>query len=283
MQKGLLLAESGSSKTEWRLCEDGKIVQAFRSPGFNPNIQTEDAMKAVFREVIQHVGYEKAHHVIFYGAGLGEISQRKVMFNILKDILPEVEINIEHDMLAAVRSTLKEEGIVCILGTGSNSAYYKGDEIIHNLGGHGYLFGDEGSGLDIGKRMLKAMLQDDLPRKVIRYFEEKEQHSLTEIKLSVMKSEKPNVKLATFAKYTADLVSIARVRNLVKASFLDFLDTTVCRYENYQTLPVDFVGSIGFYFKDILEEACERRMLTLGNVIKDPVENLIAYHFKKNQ
>lgn len=276
--KGLLLAESGSSKTEWRLCVEGKIVQSLRSPGFNPNIQSQDAMRTVFREVLQNIGYERIKKICFYGAGLGELSQRRVMANILKELIHDAEIQIEHDMLAAVRSTLKPEGIVCILGTGSNSALYKNDQIIENLGGHGYLFGDEGSGQDIGKRMLKAMLQSDLPNEARLYFEEKEDAEIDEIKISVMKAEKPNVKLATFAKLTAELLHVPGVEEIVFNSFVAFLDTTVCRYKNYKKTPADFVGSIGYYFRPILEKACAKRKVQMGGIQKDPVENLIQYH-----
>lgn len=276
--KGLLLAESGSSKTEWRLCVAGEIVQSLRSPGFNPNIQSHDAMRTVFREVIQNIGYEKIESICFYGAGLGELSQRRVMSNILKELIHDAEIQIEHDMLAAVRSTLKPEGIVCILGTGSNSALYKDDAIVENLGGHGYLFGDEGSGQDIGKRMIKAMLQGDLPDEARLYFEQKEDIEIDEIKIAVMKAEKPNVKLATFARLTADLLHIKKVEKIVFDSFVAFLDTTVCRYKGYKNIPADFVGSIAYYFRPILEKACEKRKVQLGGIQKDPVENLIRYH-----
>ncbi len=276
--KGLLLAESGSSKTEWRLCTNGAVSQSLRSPGFNPNIQSHEAMRTVFREVIQTIGYEKIENVCFYGAGLGELSQRRVMANILKELVNDAGVQIEHDMLAAVRSTLKPEGIVCILGTGSNSALYKDDAIVENLGGYGYLFGDEGSGQDIGKRMIKAILQADLPKEAKEYFEQKEDADIDEIKIAVMKAEKPNVKLATFARLTADLLHVKGVEKIILESFLAFLDTTVCRYKGYQAIPADFVGSIAYYFRPILEKACQKRKVQIGGIQKDPVENLIQYH-----
>lgn len=280
---GFLLAESGSSKTEWRLCQNGKIVQSLRSPGFNPNVQTAPAMLAVFQDVIQQVGYEKVTSVCFYGAGLAELSQRKLMNNLLKDLLPEADIQIEHDMLAAVRSTLRERGIVCILGTGSNSARYEGDTIIQNLGGHGYLFGDEGSGANIGKLMIKAMLQDELPKEAVAFFEEKEQSTIHEIKIAIMRAEKPNVKLATFSKMTGELLLAhphPRIFEILSQNFYDFLNTTVCRYGDYREVYTDFVGSVAFYFKDMLNEACNNRGVKMGNIYQNPIDNLIEYHLK---
>lgn len=276
------MAESGSSKTEWRLAVGAEIQQSFRSPGFNPNVQTVADMRAVFQDVIQQVGYDRVNRVCFYGAGLAELSQRRVMQDILKELLPEADISIEHDMLAAVRSTLRQEGIVCILGTGSNSAYYKDDKIVSNLGGHGYLFGDEGSGANIGKMMIKAMLQDELPEIVVRHFEEKEQASIHEIKIAVMRSEKPNVKLATFARLTGDMVHLPEVRALVVKNFMDFLSTTVCRYPDYQQVRTDFVGSIAYYFREMLQEACAVKEVKMGEFYQNPVENLIRFHIERN-
>jgi N-acetylglucosamine kinase-like BadF-type ATPase len=274
----LLLAESGSSKTEWRLCQGATMIESLRSPGFNPNIQSEAAMRAIFQDVIQNIGYERIEKLCFYGAGLGEMSQRIVMRNILRELLPEAIIQIEHDMLAAVRSTLRPEGIVCILGTGSNSAHYANETIIQNLGGHGYIFGDEGSGAYIGKRMLKALLQKELPENIQGQFEESEKSSITEMKIAVMQSEKPNVKLATFAKVTAEVQDSPPVREIILGCFLEFLDTTVCRYDGYENLYTDFVGSIAYYFLPILSEACSKRNVKIGNVQQAPIDNLIQYH-----
>ncbi len=280
MSQKLLLAESGSSKTEWRLCEGATVVKTLKSPGFNPNIQTESAMRLVFEEVIQHIG-RNIDKICFYGAGLAEVSQRKLMHGLLKALVPQAHVQIEHDMLAAVRCTLRNKGIVCILGTGSNSAHYNQDEILENLGGHGYIFGDEGSGANIGKMIIKAILQGDLPEIAKTHIENYAQLSVAEIKIGVMRSEKPNVTLASFAKPTAEIVEIPGVREVVKQNFLDFLDTTVCRYQGYQFIDTDFVGSIAFYFSDVLEEACRKRKVKVGNILKDPIDNLILYHIQQ--
>lgn len=280
MYQKILIAESGSSKTEWRLCQDNDVIKTLRSPGFNPNIQTESAMRLVFQDVIQHIGYD-IDYICFYGAGLAEVSQRKLMHHLLKELVPDAHIQIEHDMLAAVRCTLREKGIVCILGTGSNSARFVKDEILENLGGHGYIFGDEGSGANIGKTMIKAMLQGDLPKEAVHHFEKNEQNTINEIKIGIMRAEKPNVKLATFARLTSEIIDIPGVRQIVKKNFLDFLDTTVCRYKGYENIYTDFVGSIAFYFHDILKEACEERNVKMGETLKDPVDNLILYHLKE--
>ncbi|MFN0204671.1 MAG: hypothetical protein ACKVTZ_24360 [Bacteroidia bacterium] len=273
-----LIAESGSTKTEWRLCKADKILQDFRSAGFNPNVQTKETMRETIQEVIYHVGSGNLDEVTFYGAGLAEQSQRQIIYDLLSELLPKARINIEHDMLAAVRSTLQPEGIVCILGTGSNSAMFKGDQITMNLGGHGYLVGDEGSGCNIGKFLLKGLLQHDFPRIVTDYVEEHEKMTINDIKLSTFKAEKPNVRLASLARYAGAMLHVPEVYSMTKRCFADFLEATVCRYPDYQSQTTSFVGSISFFFKDPLMEVCAERNVKVGSIVKDPIDNLVQYH-----
>jgi len=273
-----LIAESGSTKTEWRLIDNKSVIQEYRSAGFNPNVQTEESMRETLQDVVYHFGAGNISEFYFYGAGLAEISQREIILNLVKTLLPKAIVHIEHDMLAAVRSTLRSEGIVCILGTGSNSAWFQNEEIRMNLGGHGYLIGDEGSGCYIGKHLLRAILQEDLPKEARHYLEDEEKMDISAIKLSIFKAEKPNVRMASLARHAGALLHLEGIQELVKKCFLDFLDSTVVRYPNYQNQYTNFVGSISFYFKHELMKACEERGVKLGEINKDPVDNLIKYH-----
>ena len=275
----MLIAESGSTKTVWKLCRDGKILKTFRTPGFNPNNQEEEdileGLKAGF-EI--NLSGEKIDEVIFYGAGLGGASQRAVMDRLLQKALPGTRVMVEHDMLAAARSTRRQEGIVCILGTGSNSCYHKDYQIVKSLGGHGYLFGDEGSGADLGRYLLKGLLQHDYPTKVRTYLEQQEGNTIYEIKIQVHHADSPNVRMAELAQHISPFFDVPEIREMVTGRMLAFLDTTVCRYENYEQLTVDFVGSIAFFFREFLEEACRMRAVRIGEIVKDPVDNLVAFH-----
>jgi N-acetylglucosamine kinase-like BadF-type ATPase len=275
----VLIAESGSTKTEWRLINRGTVVSGFRTSGFNPNVQTPEDIENNFHNAfITHLGEIDVDLLHFYGAGLSGKSQQEVVRKILSRILPDTRLFIWHDLQAAARSTGHTEGIVCILGTGSNSCRYKDGEVLQNLGGHGWIFGDEGSGADLGKNLLKGILQGDFPDEVQQTLEKAEQNPVYEIKISVHKASKPNVRLASLAKWVGELQHIDAIREMIKARFLAFLDTTVCRYDHYQNENVDFIGSIGFFFREILQEACDLRGVTLGKIIKNPVDELISYH-----
>ncbi|MEM6264895.1 MAG: ATPase, partial [Bacteroidota bacterium] len=237
-----------------------------------------DILQTTFRHYLQEKDF---NHVFFYGAGLSAASQKEIIREVLQSILPDKTVHVHHDMTAAARSTHREKGIVCILGTGSNSALHEGFEITENLGGHGYMFGDEGSGADLGKHFIKHLLQNDFPASVKEFVEGEKGAAIYEQKIQIMKSERPNVDLAEYSVLISKQIHVPEVRKMVYDRFIAFLDTTVCRYPGYESLPVDFVGSISFFFQNILEQACKDRNVQLGSIVKDPVDNLIAYHLDR--
>lgn len=275
----MLIAESGSTKTEWRLCRDGKQVLSFRSQGFNPNVQTPDAMEEELRRAYNLNMIEPEDDVLFfYGAGIDSHGQRQIMEEVLRKIFGKIRIEVNSDMLAAARATNRTEGIVCILGTGSNSCAHKDHQITEKIGGHGWVFGDEGSGADLGKHLIKMMLQNDLPQDIIHEIEDKAGKPAFALKISVMQSSKPNVRLANLGETVGAFIHVPQVREMVYQRMLAFLDTTVCRYPGYQDQYADFVGSISHYFHDILAEACAQRSVRLGNVLQAPIDTLVDFH-----
>jgi len=280
----MLVAESGSTKTEWRLIQDGKVIEEFRSMGINPNVLEPEAIEDIFRTTFgSHLANLDVGEVYFYGAGIGSASQKGIIRGILQKILPKITIYVEHDILAAARSTLRDEGIICILGTGSNSAYHKDHQLISTLGGHGYIFGDEGSGMDLGKHLIKGLLQHDFPEKVKTHVEESYGKTAYDIKIRVMQYSKTNVSMAELAKLAGDTSDIKELQDMVRSRFEAFLQTTVTRYPNYQNLHADFVGSVAFFFKKQLQEACDRCDVRLGQVVKDPVDKLVEWHLSLYQ
>lgn len=279
----MLIAESGSTKTEWRLCKDGVQVLTFRSQGFNPNVQDPQAMEEELRRAYNlNMETAETEAVWFYGAGIDSHSQRQIMEGVLGSVFHDVRLNVNSDMLAAARSTNRNEGIVAILGTGSNSCSHKDHEIVQKIGGHGWVFGDEGSGAHLGKHLIKAMLQEDLPADVIQEIEEREGKSAFALKISIMQSSRPNVRLARLAETANAFIHVPQIRNIVRDCFIAFLDTTICRYPHFREVPTDFVGSISHYFRPILEDACAQRGVLLGNIEKAPVDNLVRFHLENN-
>ncbi|MEZ4828516.1 MAG: hypothetical protein R3C61_19825 [Bacteroidia bacterium] len=278
----MLIAESGSTKTEWRLCRDGEIVNSFRSRGFNPNVMPEEAIKSEIQALQQnHLPEENISRIFFYGAGTRGEAQNALMKGIFETIFPYADVTIGYDLLAAVRSTGRSEGMVCILGTGSSACLHSQGEIDEIRGGLGYLFGDEGSGADLGRSLIKAMLQGDLPDAVGNYVLEKEGMNLHDLKMAITRHPKPNVRMAVLAPFLREFLHLAEVFELVTGRFEDFLSTTVCRFDNSGQLPLDVIGSVGYYFAGPFTQACENKKITVGNFIKDPIEHLVNYHLRQ--
>ena len=277
----MLIAESGSTKTEWRYCRAGKVERSFKSPGFNPNVMSREKILAQFQEVkTQYLSDLSAGQIFFYGAGTRGEAQNRTVTEAIAAIFPGAEIFVGYDLLAAARSTMRGEGIACILGTGSNSCLHKGGEIVEIHGGLGYIFGDEGSGGDLGKHLMKGMLQDDFPVEVKEKILRKEAKSLDQLKMDIIIDPKPNVKMASLAAYIPELIHIQEIEQMVVNRFLAFLDTTVLKMNNYVDLPLDFIGSVGYYFSDQVKQACKQRGLKPMRFVKDPIDNLVEYHLK---
>lgn len=277
--KEILIAESGSTKTEWRWCENGNITLAFRSPGINPTVQRRNIIaKGLNSSFDSHLEGKLPFEVHFYGSGLGLPAQRRVISDCISQIFPRTEVSVETDLLAAVRSTCREEGIVCILGTGSNVCYHRNDKIIARKGGHGYIVGDEGAGSDLGRHFIQGLLYNEFPHEVIDGVIEHAGMELEEIVVTIQKAAKPNVRLASLATLVNQYIHIEPVREMVAARFSRFLDTTVLHIPEHKHLPIDFVGSIGYHFQQILKDTVNQKGLQLGKIIKNPIDQLVFYH-----
>lgn len=216
--------------------------------------------------------------VFFYGAGTRGDAQNQMMNDIFQHLFPSATVFIGYDLLAAARSTGRTEGLACILGTGSSVCHHKNYEIEEIRGGLGYLFGDEGSGADLGRSLVKALLQNDLPAEVGKFLEEKEGMGLHDLKMAITRHPKPNVRMAALAPYLQEFLHVPEIFAMLSERFGQFLDTTVCRFPGYRQLPLDIIGSIGYYFSQAFSQACDARGITPGNYIKDPIEYLVTYH-----
>lgn len=278
-EKEVLIAESGATKTEWRLLRGDQLIAEACTTGFNPNVMSPDAIRT---ELAASTKAElrgiRTEHLVFYGAGIGGDSQEKIMRSALAEFWPEAEIEIFHDLAAAARSTLRPTGIVCILGTGSNCCLYENHQVVARKGGHGYLFGDEGSGMDLGRHLIIGLLQEQFPKSVKRFVESQEGLSIYELKLAILKDAKPNVRMGRLAKHLDELLQHAPIKEMIVNRFLAFLDSTVCQFADYQDFDVDVMGSIGWHFQEHFREAATTRNVSMGKFISNPIDHLVTYH-----
>lgn len=279
----ILLADSGSTKTDWGLVENGKLVKRLRTSGMNPFQMSEEA---ITEEIKTHLVPELPGTVLdevhFYGAGCTKEKQPIVERALRANLTINGECEVASDMLGAARGICGHKpGIACILGTGSNSCSYDGKNLVKNVSPLGFILGDEGSGAVLGKLLVGDVLKNQMPEAITKRFFEKYKLTSAEIIDRVYRQPKPNTFLASFVPFLEDNIDEPKIYNLVKESFRSFLRRNVMQYDGWQTLPIGFNGSIAKIYKKPLLEALEEEGMHLGRIIQAPMEAMVEYHVEK--
>lgn len=273
-----LIADSGSTKAEWCLL-DGKrktILTQGMSPYFLNGKQIEEVVEAELKKKLKGVSPDE---IFYYGTGCSNQQNVKMIKAALKKVFPQAAILVTHDLMGAAKALCGDEkGVACILGTGSNSCYYNGKSIVKNSPGLGFILGDEGSGAYLGKKVIQYYLYNTFEPDLMDRFNAKFNSSPEEILESVYKKPLPNRYLAGFVPFLVENRGHYMVENIIEDGFNEFFFNHVYKYKESWTLPVNFIGSVAFGFRDVLKEMCSTYELTLGKVIKSPMEGLVKYH-----
>lgn len=278
----MLIAESGSTKTDWRAVDTNGKIEQFNTLGFNPFHQNSESISLEIKTNLLPALNRAVSEVHFYGAGCSSEVMRAVVLKALTECFPAAEISVNHDLLAAARGLCgHEEGIACIIGTGSNSCIFDGVNITANIPALGYILGDEGSGAYMGKRFLADYIIGMLPEKLATDFTEKFGLDKDKIFEAVYQKPLPNRFLASFGRFLFQRLDEPYVLNLVRQSFIDFFDRYICRYPGYQSMPVHFTGSIAFYFSKILNDVATEKQVRIGRIVETPAAALVLYHTHK--
>jgi len=277
----ILIADSGSTKTDWVLLDKHNIIIQFQTIGFNPYFQSSEDIYNEIISVLIPVLHDQLHtitQISYYGAGCSTPDKVQVVKQGLYLAFGNILSEVNHDLLAAARALCgKEKGIACILGTGSNSCLYNGKEVIENIPSVGFMFGDHGSGATIGRTFVQAYFDDTLPLHLKTAFEKAGYHR--EIILeNVYKKPMPSKYLASIVGFLSNYSNDSFVNDMIRNCFLIFFDAQVSKYTNAKSLAVNSVGSIGFYYKELLEQAAKEKGFVIGNIIKSPIDGLIKYH-----
>lgn len=275
-----LIADSGSTKTDWCLFDEGNMVARLATQGINPFHMTEETVSAILRdELLPQVtsavvssgpSSSQVHGIEFYGAGC-TAAKIPVMQSLLSEVFPSaVTIVVGSDMLGAAKALLGDgEGIACILGTGANSCLYDGVKIVANVSPMGYILGDEGSGAVIGRTFINHLYKGGHPD-FIPVFENETGLTQADIIQKVYREALPNRFLASLTRFVGAHIEECWINELVIDCFRDFFRKNVSHYNRYD-LEVCFVGSIAFYFKAQLEKAAEQEGYKLGKILKNPL------------
>ncbi len=277
----ILVADSGSTKTEWKIIKEGIPEESKFTSGINPYfLSAEETLLLLKSELILLSG-NSFRKIFFYGTGCNSEAKNNTVKEALKHFFSTDEIFIGSDLLGAARSLCQNKpGIACIIGTGSNSCYYDGSVIVSNVSPLGYILGDEGGGAVLGRKLVAGVLKKQVPQTVIDHFFETYKLTPAEILENVYMKPFPNRFLGQFAKFIALNIDVPELQYIITSSFDDFIRRNILQYHEVKHLPVHFTGSIAFHFRPFLEELLLKYDLNRGIISQSPMENLIGYHLK---
>ena len=275
----ILIADCGSTKTDWVLHDSNSIVARVKTQGLNPTLQdSEEIYNILKEELTDKISSDAPDTIYFYGAGCAYESANERMRTALSKIFITKKIEINSDLLAAARALCgHEEGIACILGTGSNSCLFNGKKIIENTPSLGYILGDEGSGAYLGRQLVSDCIKKQLPATICKKFLTQYNLTVAGILERVYHEPLPNRYLASFAPFLAENRNNAEIKALLRHCFTLFFQRNTMIYRR-SWLPIHIVGGIGITFANELKETAESLGLSIGNIVESPMNGLIEYH-----
>jgi N-acetylglucosamine kinase-like BadF-type ATPase len=277
----ILIADGGSTKADWiAINSEKEEMFRVRTLGLNPAVVVEEELHNRIINMFQLMNIkDEVTEIHFYGAGCGTPGPIAILKEILETIFINAVIYIAEDMLAAVyAATGKEPAVVCILGTGSNSCYFDGEELQMLAPSLGYILMDEASGNYFGKKLIVDYFYSKMPKGIAIEFEKEFNLDADYIKKNIYQEVNPNMYLASFAKFMFDFKDEKYIKRLIKKGFQEFFKCRILPYNSSSETPIYFIGSIAHYFRDVLEKVASKNNLKITDVIQRPIDNLLAYH-----
>ena len=273
-----LIADSGSTKVDWRAILDDGTVKSISTEGINPVFQTKDYITEIFRtKLLPELGPD-VKEIFFYGAGILSDELSQTLADAFKEVFPDSVCYAASDILAAARALCgREAGIACILGTGGNTSFYDGNEIVKGVKAGGFILGDEASGGVLGRKLVADFIKGLLPKEIEEEFVKRYDLDYPKIVAKVYKEPLPSRFLASFSPFINEFKSHPHIDALIRTSFDEFFTRNIYQYD-YKNYSVNLVGSVAYYYQDILKEVAETRGVKIGKILKTPIEGLIEYH-----
>lgn len=279
----ILIADGGSTKTSWTLIQDDGKKVMFNTEGYNPYFSDTDyIIDSMKKNMPSDLPVEKIKEVNYYGAGVHNSEKAEIVAKAMRVIFPNASIEIGHDLMAAARALLgNKRGFAAILGTGTNTCIYDGEDIEMSIDSLAFILGDEGSGCYIGKKLLSDYIRGYMPKNVRDSFWETFKLTPDDILDAVYTKPLPNRFCASFSKFVYDItVNLEYSRNLVRTSFEDFFKNLVSHYPNYKELEFNCIGSVAYNFRNVLEEVATEYGMKVGKIVRSPIDDLVKFHME---
>lgn len=277
----IIIAESGSTKTDWRVWHNAEKQITFVTGGFNPNYHQGAALSAMIEEVSHQADISQATSLFFYGSGCSSPMAVNKVATAVRQVLPDLKVEVQHDLFGAARALFGSgTGFASILGTGSSSCFFENGKIADAVPSLGFLLGDEGSGMQLGSLLLNAWFKKRLPDHLYQAFEERYPLKVGEFITRLYSDPKPNSLIASYVPFLVEFKNEPAVSQLVASAFNDFITKIILNYPHCRQHELGFVGSVAFLFRDILSEVILNHQLKLGKIIQNPIEELVKFHTK---
>ena len=277
-----LIIDAGSTKMEWILLDGKEVKTRFTTEGFNPNYADRQCLDDLVSFVeTQCLASQKTEiqSIHYYGTGCGNEQNCQIIKDVFQHHFPNTEIHVTHDLMAACHAVLgHEKGIACILGTGSNSCLYDGADIIEKAVSLGYMVGDEGSGMHIGREVVRSYFYGFMPEDLRQKFDAVYHLEVKYFIQRLYHVGQPSKYLAAFAQFAGENQTHPYIQDLVKICFKAFIEASILRYEDCKSMRISFIGSVAFHFQKILKESLIDFGLTMGEIMQSPADGLIKYY-----
>ena len=279
----IAIVDGGSTKCDWVILENsGKISQKTESIGFNPNIINADLIpQEIEKNPHLFLIKNQLDYIYFYGSGCGTVENALLVETQLQKIFPYAKVTVKEDLTAAAYAAYNgKPAIVCILGTGSNSCYFDGESIRRDLPSLGFLIGDEGSGSALGKHLVRRFFMKKLPQDLHQKFVETYHLTIEDAIKNMYHNPRANAYLAEFNKFVVQRKQHPYFQNMVFDEMKNFFEYQVLPYEEAREAEINFIGSIAYYYEDVLRAAAAELNLTVGHIVQKPIESLVEFHKK---
>lgn len=279
----ILVADSGSSKTDWMGYTPEKTL-TFSTQGINPYFVNANDVVKILSKTKEIAPYaNEVTEVYFFGSGCSSPDKHEIISNGLSTFFTKAFISVDHDLIGSAYATCGDKkGLACILGTGSNIAYYDGTNVHDGRHGLGYVLGDEGSGTFFGRKILVSYLYGTMPadlrEQFAKTFEDVDKDSVIN---NVYQKPFPNSYLAGFSRFMIQHKQHPFIQQVLKDGFQEFIDTNVKDYKAYKTLDCNFVGSIAYYYQDELRAVFAENGIRIGKILQKPIEGIYEYILKR--
>lgn len=276
----ILIVDSGASKADWAIVDNGKLLDIIQTKGMSPFFQSSDDIYELVNGVFSAQTFiNQIENIFFYGAGCIKGYNSDIIEKGLSKFFADIKIDVQSDMLGAARALFgKKEGIGCILGTGTNSCKYDGTSIIERIPALGFILGDECSGAYLGKALINNYFKKIMPPELAKEFEVDYQPNEKEVLGRVYNQPSANLYLASFTHFLKKHQEHQYVQDLLTNSFQAFISNNIAKYTNFQKFKVGLVGSIAYHFSEIINQVAVKNGIEIGKIMERPIGGLVEYY-----